>query len=51
VSGLSQPTHFSFAAEIGGWSFLSLPWNRVRLGPEEKQQGMGLHHGHSVQPT
>lgn len=22
--GLSQPTHFSFAAETGGWSFLSL---------------------------
>ena len=44
--GLSQWTHFSFAAETGEWSFLS-PSPGTGSDPEEKHQRMGLRHGHS----
>lgn len=44
--GLSQRTHFSFAAETGGWSFLS-PSPGTGSDPEEKHQRMRLRHGHS----
>ena len=44
--GLSQRTHFSFAAETGVWSFLS-PSPGTGSDPEEKHQRMGLSNGHS----